>query len=101
VAIGMRLTIEQRIAALERESVVLSDTLKLLHKMLKEHRRLINDYITQKVMSARQSGAHESTLHPANELYTFVCRTRFERLEKQVEKIRKLIESQSIGLKAG
>jgi len=27
--------------------------------------------------------------------------TRFERLEKQMEKMRKLIESQNIGLKAG
>lgn len=97
----MKLTMEQRIAALERESIVLSDTVKLLHKLLKEQRRLINDYITQKVMSTRQSGGQEGGVHPENEVYAFVCRTRFERLERQIEKMRKLIESQDVGLKAG
>lgn len=97
----MRLTIEQRVAALERESVVLSDTVKLLHRLLKEQRRLISDYITRKVTSASQSGKQEGSLRPEDELYTFICGTRFERLEKQVEKLRKLVEKQNLGLKAG
>lgn len=97
----MRLTIEQRVAALERESIVLSDTVKLLHKLLKEQRRLTNEYITQKVTFARQGDEQEDSVPPETGLYTFVCRTRFERLEKQVEKMRKLVESQSVGLRAG
>ncbi|UCC98632.1 MAG: hypothetical protein JSW66_01805 [Phycisphaerales bacterium] len=97
----MRLTIEQRVAALERESVVLSDTVKLLHRLLKEQRRLINDYITKKVTSVGQSKGREGNLRPEDELYMFVCKTRFERLEKQVEKIRKLVEKQKFGLRAG
>jgi hypothetical protein len=97
----MRLTIEQRVAALERESVVLSDTVKLLHRMLKEQRRLINDYITRKVSSAVQNQRQEGNLRPEDEVYAFICRTRFERLEKQVEKMRKLLEKQAFGLRAG
>lgn len=97
----MRLTIEQRVAALERENVVLSDTIKLLHRMMKEQRRLINDYITRKVTSAGQNQGQEGSLRPEDEVYAFICRTRFERLEKQVEKIRKLVEKQDFGLRAG
>jgi hypothetical protein len=97
----MRLTIEQRLAALERETVVLHDTMKLLHRLLKEQRHLISDYITQKVTSASESEQQHGNRRPENELYTFICGRRFERLEEQVEKIRKLIESQTFGLKAG
>jgi hypothetical protein len=101
VASDMRLTLEQRVAALERESVVLSDTIKLLHKLLREQRRLISDYITQHVMSANQSDEQEGNLRPEDALYTFVCRRRFEALEKQVERICKFVENQKFGLKAG
>jgi len=97
----MRLTIEQRIAALERENVVLHDTVKLLHKLLKEQRLLINDYITQKVMSASEVEKHKGNLRPEKELFTFVCKRRFERLEKRIDKIQKLVENPKLGLKAG
>ncbi|MFC1636883.1 hypothetical protein ACFL5Z_18825 [Planctomycetota bacterium] len=43
----MRFTTEQRLAALERQNVILDDTTQLLHWMLKEQRQLINDYIIQ------------------------------------------------------
>ena len=42
----MRLTIEQRVAALERQNVVLEGKVMLLYKLLKEQQQLINDYIT-------------------------------------------------------
>ncbi len=42
---NMRLTVEQRLQALERDTVVLQDTIKLLHKLLREQRALISDYI--------------------------------------------------------
>ncbi|MHC4558498.1 MAG: hypothetical protein ACYTFW_11605 [Planctomycetota bacterium] len=59
----MRLTIEQRLSALERDNVVLHDTAKLLHKLLKEQRQLINDYITQ-VLSANDSEEQKGSLRP-------------------------------------
>jgi len=98
----MRLTIEQRLAALERDNVVLHDTIKLLHKLLKQQRALINDYITQKVTSVAAGDEEISgSLRPEDALYTFRCRQRFDRVEKDVEKIRKMMHDSRFGLKAG
>lgn len=98
----MKLTIEQRFESLERDVVVLQDTMKLLHKLLKQQRELINDYITQKVTSAN-AGAEESegNTRPEDALYIFTCRQRFDRIEKEIEKIRKMIENSKMSLKAG
>ena len=95
----MRLTSEQRIAALERDNIVLHDTIKLLHKLMKEQKQLINDYITQKVSSVEDQ--HNSSRHPEDVLYTFVCKQRFDRLEKQIEKLQKSTCDRRFGLKAG
>ena len=98
---NMRLTIEQRIAALERDNIVLQDTVKLLHKLLREQRQLINDYITQKVMSASESEEQKRNLRPEDALYTFVCKQRFERLENRMERMHKSVEIPNYGLKTG
>ena len=98
----MRLTIEQRLESLERDVVVLQDTIKLLHKLLKQQRELINDYITQKVASAAGSDEQsEGSVRPEDALYTFICRQRFDNIERQIEKIRKMIKDSRLGLKAG
>ena len=97
----MRLTTEQRIAALERDNVVLNDTLKMLHKLLKEQRKLINEYITQNVMSAAKSDSQKSNIRPEEALYTFICKRRFDTLEKRMEKIHQSAEKPKYGLKAG
>ena len=92
----MRLTSEQRIAALEREHIILQDTIKLLHKMLKEQRQLINDYITHKVTSLDDTAQHSNNGRSEDALYTFVCRQRFDYLEKRMENMRKsFIDSQT------
>jgi uncharacterized coiled-coil protein SlyX len=95
----MRLTTEQRIVSLERDNVVLHDTIKLLHKLLKEQRQLIHEYITQKMMSSNESGGQKDNVCPTDALYTFKCKRRFENIEKQIEKMRKLIEEPRRGLK--
>jgi len=97
----MRLTTEQRLAALERDNVVLHDTIKLLHKLLKEQRQLINEYIAQKMMSSNKSGGQKGNVCPTDALYTFKCKRRFEGIEKNIEKMRKLMEEPKRGLKAG
>jgi len=97
----MRLTKEQRLAALERGNVVLHDTIKLLHKLLKEQQQLINEYVTQKMMSSNERGGQKGNVCPGDALYTFKCKRRFERIEKRIEKMRKLIEEPNRGLKAG
>jgi len=97
----MRLTTEQRLVALERDNVVLYDTIKLLHKLLREQRQLINEYITQKMMSSNESGGQKGNVGPEVVLYTFKCKRRFERIEKRIEKMSKSMEEPKRGLKAG
>ncbi len=86
----MRLTIEERLAALERENVVLHDTLKMLHRMLKEERELVKGY-TQQVMAVSDDKAEIQ--HPEDVRYTYYCRPRFEKLEKEMEQVQKLVET--------
>ena len=95
----MRLTIEQRLESLERDVVVLQDTMKLLHKLLKQQRELINDYITQKVTSAKPGD--KEGVRPEDALYIFTCRQRFDRIEREIGKVRKMVEDSKVGLKAG
>lgn len=97
----MRFTIEQRIAALERDNVVLHDTIDMLHRLLKEHRQLINDYITQRMSAASQSEGESADVRPEDALYAFVCRQRFDRIAKEVESLRKILENRRFGSKAG
>jgi len=97
----MRLTAEQRLAALERDVIVLHDTVKMLHGLLKEHRQLISDYITQQIMSANTSEENRVNVRPEDALYTFICRQRFDKMEKSIENIRRLMEDTSLGLRAG
>jgi hypothetical protein len=98
----MRLTTEQRLQALERDAVVFHDTIKLLHKLLKEQEGLINEYIVRKVVSANKSNEDNvKNARPEQELYTFVCQQRFDKIEKDIRKMLKLIENLRFGLKAG
>ncbi len=91
----------QRISALERDNVVLHDTINLLHRLLKEHRQLINEYITQQMSARDRSEDGTGEVRPEDALYTFVCRQRFDRMSKEVESLRKLIADPRFGSKAG
>jgi len=98
----MRLTVEQRLVALERDNVVLHDTIKLLHKLLKEQRGLINDYITLRVTSADKSNAQKGAkTRPEDALYTFICKQRFDRIEKDMGRLRNFMKNSEFSLKAG
>lgn len=57
---NVRFTTEQRIATLERENVVLHDTTRLLHQMLKEQRGIINDFIMQTIAAPGDSQVSDS-----------------------------------------
>lgn len=95
----MRLTVEQRLRALERDTVVLHDTVKMLHKLLKNQRELISEYIVRRVSLSKEEGQANS--RPEHELYTFVCAQRFDRVEKDLKKTLQLVENLRFGLKAG
>jgi len=95
----MRLTTEQRVKDLERQTVILQDSFKIMHRMLKEQRELINEYITSTVVSAGPGGENNGGCGDAK--YTFVCKKRLERIDKELEKMRKLVENVRYGHKAG
>lgn len=100
----MRLTTQQRIADLERGVTVLRDTLRLLHKMLKEQRELINDYVVQKVTQPGPCTINNSKAqgpNGAHELFAFVCRRKFDKIEHDLVKMRELTENLRFGLRAG
>ena len=98
----MRLTVEQRLQALERDVVVLQDTIKLLHKLLKDQGVLIHDYITQKVAQADTGGENNSgNGRPEDALYTFVCKQRFDKVDRDIKRLRELIDGHKSGLRAG
>jgi hypothetical protein len=99
----MRLTVDQRLTALEREVVVLHDTLKLLHKLIKDQGHLINDFIVHKVTAANDSagGGEGGNGRPEAEVYTFICQRRFEKIERDMKRALKLIQQSHRGLKAG
>ena len=97
----MRLTTEQRLVALERENVVLQGRITMLHRLLKEQRQLIHDYITQKVASVSDTEAKMGSLRPEDALYTFICKRKFDRLEKDITKISKFISNSETELRAG
>jgi len=98
----MRLTVDQRLGAIERDSIVLHDTIKLLHNLLKDQQHLINDYIVQKIGHIESAEMSEGRrTRPEEAVYTFVCQRRFKRIEKDVRKILKLIEDSNIGKMAG
>ena len=98
---NMRLTIEQRVAALERENVVLQDTMKLLHKLLRENRQLIKDYVTQRVAARENEAPQNGPTRPEDALYAFVCRRRFDKIDSDIDKLRKRLGDLRPGLRAG
>lgn len=91
---NIRLTVEQRLGALERDTVVLHDTVRLLHRLLKEQGQLISDYIVRAIAEANglNMGGKSVKKRPEEQLYTFVCRKRFDSIDRRINTILKLIE---------
>ena len=96
----MKLTTAQRLAALERDNEELQDKIKLLHKILKEQRELINEYIAQKMATSNEGVGKKGNACPGDALYTFKCKRRFDNIEKHIDKMHKLMEEPERGLKA-
>jgi hypothetical protein len=83
----LKLTTEHRIAALERENVVLRDKMRILHGMLKQQKQLINEYITQQILTADgdEQAAGDNT--SSETLGSFLCRQRFEQMERRLDEL--------------
>ena len=83
----LKLTKEHRIAALEREHVVLRDKMRILHSMLKQQRQLINEYITQQILAADGDGQAAGGDTSSETLGSFLCRQRFEQMERRLDEL--------------
>ena len=81
---SLRLTTEQRLAALERENVVLRDKMKMLHGMLKQQRQVVAEFITQQIVLTSDNTSTESHAEPAETVGHFLCQRRFEQLEERL-----------------
>jgi len=98
----MRLTTQQRIHSLERDVEVLQGTMKMLHKLLRQQREMIHEYITVKVRNpANEVKGRNGTVHPVDAVYTFVCKKRFDKLEKDLRKVLKSTEGPPLAEKVG
>ena len=82
----MRLTLEQRLQALERDNTVLQEKLKILHTLVKEQSTLINDYILQRVSSASHGSSGYGD-RPEAAVYTFICKKRLDPIERDIKRI--------------
>ena len=90
---SMRLTTEQRLQALERDIVVLHDMIKMLHRMMKDQGRIAN--------SNGDEAGENGNGRPEQELYTFVCQKRFDKLEKDVKRTLQAVEGLKFKSRAG
>jgi hypothetical protein len=59
--------------------------------MLKDQQQLIKDYIAQMLVDTEESEVETGEVRAEKALYTFTCKQRFDRLEKTIEKLHKLI----------
>jgi TolA-binding protein len=84
-------TAEQRLAALEGTVAGLSEAVEKLHKMLKEQAELLNEHATRQLAAGNSTASRVGGLSPEDVLYTFVCRRKFDHLEKELGRLRQLL----------
>jgi hypothetical protein len=82
---------EQRLAALEGLVAGLSETVEKLHKALREQSELINEYVSKQLVAGAVTANHVGGLSPEDVLYTFVCRRKFDHVEKELARLRQML----------
>ncbi len=82
---------EQRLAALEGTVAGLTETMERLQKMLREQGDLINEYITKQLVASGSKAGQSGDLSPEDALFTFVCRRKFDHLERELDRLRRLL----------
>ena len=83
-------TTEQRLAAVETNVAGLRETTDRLYKMLKEQGELISEYVTKQLVGS-DSRDHRGGVSAEDALFTFVCRRKFDQIEKELGRLRRLL----------
>jgi hypothetical protein len=84
-------TPEQRLAALEGIVAGLSEAVDRLHNALKEQSELLNEYGSKQPAVGHAPAGRVGGLSPEDVLYTFVCRRKFDHVEKELARLRQLL----------
>ncbi len=96
----MNLTTQQRLLELERMVITLADKLQILHDMLKHQNSLITDYLTLNTV-VENSGSPNTNTRKEDAVFTFVCRKRFDRIQKDIQNLREIINKLDFKNRAG
>jgi hypothetical protein len=62
-----------------------------LHQMLREQGDLIREYITKQLVAGGSKSGQQSSISPEDALFTFICRRRFDQVEKELGRLRQLL----------
>ena len=85
------LSVEQRLAALERQVSRLGERLDGLAKGLKEQSEVITEYITKQMIVAGPGDAGAGQVPPDVGQYIFICNRRFKKIETEVARLTRLV----------
>ena len=81
--------LERRLETIERNVTHLNATVDQLHRMLQEQRGQISEYVTRQLVAAGQEGG----VSAEDALFTFVCRRKFDEIERELARLRRVLAS--------
>jgi hypothetical protein len=84
-------TTEQRLATLEANMASLGETIDRLRTAVREQGDLIREHITKQLVANGAKGVADSSISPEDALFTFVCRRKFDHVEKELSKLKQLL----------
>jgi hypothetical protein len=84
-------TPEQRLTALEGRVAGLSEAMDGLRRMLEQQGELLNEYVAKQPAASGATGNRVGDLSPEDVLFTFVCRRKFDHVEKELGRLKQLL----------
>jgi hypothetical protein len=92
---------EQRLASVERDIANLAGAVDRLYEMIREQGQLIGEYVTKQLVAAGQGEGDTGEVSPEDALFTFVCRRKFDTLEKELARLREILTASGPIRRAG
>jgi hypothetical protein len=78
-------------ATLEANMVSLSETIDRLRAAVREQSDLIREHVSKQLVAGGAKNAVSSSISPEDALFTFVCRRKFDHVEKELSKLKQLL----------